>query len=539
MPKTIGEAPDTLPAHAKEIWVAVFNSAWKGTCAKEGERRDECAHRVAWAAVKRDYKQDAGGKWVKRSGAQTDFNSLTPEDLEADYRADFIVAKTSSSQGELRWMGRASDTFEDSLGTRMTKTLFMNFIHRSESFGQPYLGISHYGALDGEGIAGPTTEMWIDGTMFKARGLFDQTSLGLALYGALNTERSAKDLDPDARIRLSLGFLDLKHSHGSFMFDRRSLYDTCPICEMGRLPDAFLDGILLHFAATRVPINQRTSLELESAAAVERSAPGRTARFEDAASIVGEALATKLEALHLANASDPDVELSSNVVELAASQSEVEEAPTPETNLQEEQTMADELNVQLVEDDSTEDGTPETPETEIPETEAPTTPETLVELPGVIPAAIPGAGVPGALPVGAVVSQSLAPVQTAIETFSQSVAEILQLPSLTRQERLEQLQPALELMSAAVVTGAEVASSDPQSQLVGAFRNALRAEMGPLVQGLQQVVMALSAQTTQTPGRRTYSHGLNTNVAPTAPAESKSRIKSLARQSVGLDQDNT
>ena len=198
--KTIESAPKTLPEAAKRIWIGAFNGAWDGTCAEEGDRREECAAKVGWAAVKGKYERK-GKTWVKKSSTQMDLEGLTLHDLEATYLADFIVTKTSSAEGELRWMGRASDTMEDNLGTRMTKTLFMNFIRRAEFFGQPYLGVAHYGALEGRGIAGDTQSMWIDGSMFKARGLFNGNSLGLALYGALNTERSAQDLDPDQHRR--------------------------------------------------------------------------------------------------------------------------------------------------------------------------------------------------------------------------------------------------------------------------------------------------------------------------------------------------
>lgn len=538
MPKTIGEAPGTLPHHAKEIWVAAFNSAWDGTCKTEGDRRDECAARIAWSAVKRDYKQ-VGDKWVKKSDIQVDLDELSLSDLEADYMADFIVAKTSSADGELRWMGRASDVFEDDLGTRMTKTLFMNFIRRSEFYGNPYLGLAHYGSLKGEGVAGPTTTMWIDGSMFKARGTFNQTSLGLALYGALNTERSAKSLDPETRIRLSLGFLDLKHAHGSFVFERRSLFDECPFCQAADLPSTFLDGILVHFAATRVPLNRRTSLELDEEREVMRSAGNGVTRFEDAASIVGEALATKLEALRLESEGDPDVELSETVVEMSGTQTVVEESQTPPKI--KEVTMPNDLNVQLGEQETPEE---ETLSETTPVEAAPISPAAAVPTPAPAAPVIPTAPVapspaPVETPVVSAMTESLQPVQAAIAAFSQSVVETLQSPGLDREARLQQIRPALEQMSAAVVQGAEIASSDPQTQLVSAFRSALRDEMGPLVQGLQQVVIALSAPTATTPGRRTYGYGPMSPTAPTTPAEQPSQLKSLARRSVGLDQEPT
>lgn len=54
-----------LPSHAQDIFRAAFNSAWEGYGKSEPERREEIAHRVAWAAVKRRYTQ-RDGAWVER-----------------------------------------------------------------------------------------------------------------------------------------------------------------------------------------------------------------------------------------------------------------------------------------------------------------------------------------------------------------------------------------------------------------------------------------------------------------------------------------
>ena len=50
-----------LPKHAQEIYLAVFNSAWKEyTSPKDRqteESREEVSHKVAWAAVKNKYEK--------------------------------------------------------------------------------------------------------------------------------------------------------------------------------------------------------------------------------------------------------------------------------------------------------------------------------------------------------------------------------------------------------------------------------------------------------------------------------------------------
>ena len=54
-----------LPSHAQDIYRATFNSAWASYGSREPERREEIAHRVAWAAVKRQYRK-LGDDWVPR-----------------------------------------------------------------------------------------------------------------------------------------------------------------------------------------------------------------------------------------------------------------------------------------------------------------------------------------------------------------------------------------------------------------------------------------------------------------------------------------
>lgn len=61
------ELPDSvqrhLPEHAQDIYRKVFNNAWRQYAADP--RREEVAHRVAWAAVNRHYEK-VGDQWVWR-----------------------------------------------------------------------------------------------------------------------------------------------------------------------------------------------------------------------------------------------------------------------------------------------------------------------------------------------------------------------------------------------------------------------------------------------------------------------------------------
>ena len=50
-----------LPDHAQDIYREAFNHAWR----QRGAEHEEVAHRIAWAAVKRQYEQ-LNGEWVPR-----------------------------------------------------------------------------------------------------------------------------------------------------------------------------------------------------------------------------------------------------------------------------------------------------------------------------------------------------------------------------------------------------------------------------------------------------------------------------------------
>ncbi|BCQ39563.1 putative cation transport regulator ChaB [Erwinia rhapontici] len=59
-----------LPAHAQDIYLEAFNSAWGQYKDKEDRRgddsREEVAHKVAWAAVKHQYQKGDDDKWHKK-----------------------------------------------------------------------------------------------------------------------------------------------------------------------------------------------------------------------------------------------------------------------------------------------------------------------------------------------------------------------------------------------------------------------------------------------------------------------------------------
>jgi len=71
--KAITSLPDSvkkrLPAHAQEIYLAAYNNAWEEYRHARDRRgrasREEVAHKVAWAAVKRMYEKQSG-KWQRK-----------------------------------------------------------------------------------------------------------------------------------------------------------------------------------------------------------------------------------------------------------------------------------------------------------------------------------------------------------------------------------------------------------------------------------------------------------------------------------------
>ena len=52
-----------LPTHAQEIYLAAFNNAWDEYAQRAD--REIVAHKVAWAAVKKQYEK-IGKEWVRR-----------------------------------------------------------------------------------------------------------------------------------------------------------------------------------------------------------------------------------------------------------------------------------------------------------------------------------------------------------------------------------------------------------------------------------------------------------------------------------------
>ena len=63
---------EKLPKHAQTIYVKAFNNAWDQYKEKKSRlgkaSRDAVANKVAWTAVKEQYKKGKNGKWHRKKG---------------------------------------------------------------------------------------------------------------------------------------------------------------------------------------------------------------------------------------------------------------------------------------------------------------------------------------------------------------------------------------------------------------------------------------------------------------------------------------
>ncbi|HUO00696.1 MAG TPA: ChaB family protein [Bradyrhizobium sp.] len=58
-----------LPKHAQEIFCAAFNNAWKAHLDSDLMQREVIAYRIAWAAVKKQYRR-IGATWIAKDDVE-------------------------------------------------------------------------------------------------------------------------------------------------------------------------------------------------------------------------------------------------------------------------------------------------------------------------------------------------------------------------------------------------------------------------------------------------------------------------------------
>ncbi len=282
------------------------------------------AAQTAWAALKKQgYRKGETGEWHKSQ--LTEFSmSIT----KASY--------DTRTGGTMRFRAVASDTEPDLYGEAMSPELFQDFTDRiehnipiPEQFksaicedtwcgGLPYPSISHFKAgPQGINVPGKLEKVYVDGNRLKSEGVLTDTDLGRAVFKALLDDLYAKKSDAEHKpVRISIGFLDLQHSHVgngmNYTYERKNLTDGCPMCLQGIGNKVYQKGVLVHLAFTRVPVNPRTEAE------VERSmSDAIVTKQDDAASIIGKDLADilvdKSQADVLIVKSDGEVERADSV----------------------------------------------------------------------------------------------------------------------------------------------------------------------------------------------------------------------------------
>jgi hypothetical protein len=346
-----------LPPKAAKLFDEVYKRYLSGECKSD----KECASKRAWGAIKNaGYFKGKDGKWHKKSDVELSMAEMS-----------LYISKASFDKKtqEMRWTAVASDTDRDDYDERMSVELYNDFIRRavegeeppeelcSDAWcgGMPYLSLSHYSDLNGEGIAGPTSQLYIDGKMLKGRGTFSETGLGRACFKSICEDLYSEEKSNDQeKIRISIGFIDWAHYHGDFKFERKNLTDRCPMCALGVGDRMFAKGHLLHLALTRIPVNTRTDI----LPLVEES---MVTQKEDAESIVGEELSDNLDKL---DKEEQLVGKSEAVVERADDDEEVEVEKVEEESVESEnlETPEEEVTELEVADPQVEEVAPETEE---------------------------------------------------------------------------------------------------------------------------------------------------------------------------------
>lgn len=263
------KAVQDLPSHAKDIFMAAFNSAFKQY---DDEER---AFATAWAAVKTKYEKNKDGEWVPKSLVERVHSQLD----------GYITKASISSDGKMRWAATASDIYPDVYNERMSLDLYRSFIENYQA-GNPtkiYVSLSHYPSLNGKAEAGEITQLYIDGDKLKAKGIFYDNELGRAIFEAIRKDR-LNGVKPDERVRVSIGFYALKMRVGDETWEFGS-GKALPSVQSGEVK-VYLSGILEHLAVTRSPANLRADIRAILDTQVERSDMPITKR-QDAISIVG------------------------------------------------------------------------------------------------------------------------------------------------------------------------------------------------------------------------------------------------------------
>jgi ssDNA-binding Zn-finger/Zn-ribbon topoisomerase 1 len=283
-----------MPDKCFKLWEQVYDAS------KKSGDDEETSAKKAYGAIKQaGWSKDDKGQWVKKESF-------------AEFSLRIDRASYDKATNERRFRAVASDTDEDKRSDNMSLGLFGDFLERintgepvPEEFqsdwwkgGMPYLSVSHYPDFNGK-VPGQIEAVYIDGNYLKSKGKFNDTPLGHKCFEAICSDLYGDTKEREDKVRISIAFLDYTHKHKSngFVFDRTIEKEDaiCPECmrEMvkgegqGKI---YLKGHLIHLALTRVPVNTRTSMEVDKSMANKI-----LTRKDDAATIVGDELAEEME----------------------------------------------------------------------------------------------------------------------------------------------------------------------------------------------------------------------------------------------------
>ena len=256
-----------------------------------------------------------------------------------------IVKANQDKNGVMRWRSVASDVDKDYYGEKMSKELFQDFVAHinneddiPEPFksaiceeewcgGVPYVSIAHFKSGAGRvNVPGEPVKIYTDGDVLKSTGILYDTPLGKAVFKSLQKDLVEKR---DDKIRISIAFLDLEHSHGEkFTFVRKGLTDKCRLCKEGVGDKIYKKGHLVHLALTRVPANPRTDIEVEKSMTTKRE--DAESIIEDEEVVKGLDLKSQAEDILVVKSDEVEVEkIADKVEEPVAESSEV--SPVTET----------------------------------------------------------------------------------------------------------------------------------------------------------------------------------------------------------------
>ena len=106
---------------------------------------------------------------------------------------------------------------------------------------------------------------------FKSVDVLFDNPLGNKVWKSVYNDLYEEEKAYENPVRISIGFLDLQHKHegvnpdgSDFIFTRSKVDDKCEFCQNGETENkVYLRGHLVHKAFTRVPMNVRTSVEVD------------------------------------------------------------------------------------------------------------------------------------------------------------------------------------------------------------------------------------------------------------------------------------